>query len=199
MGAVHLAPLVVQRHDLGHLVLEQTMHRAAPGPAVGQLAERSVLDPAPGPTRAQALHTLPVGSSRRRWPRRGARAWPPWWPRRVGSGLGHCPGSFSLDQHELRRPLLEGFAQAGGIGPGCFELEVPLRRRPARSGARQGLQRPFLGHGADAHDDRAVHLPGLGRLGHGQLLADELQEDLVLLRGAQAALGAPSRSVGSSV
>ncbi len=49
MGAVDLAPIVVQRHDLGHLVLEQAVGRAAPGAAVGQLTWLSAIDPTPGP------------------------------------------------------------------------------------------------------------------------------------------------------
>ncbi len=49
MRAVDLAALVVERHDLGHLVLEQPVRRAAPEAAVGQLAERTALCPAPGP------------------------------------------------------------------------------------------------------------------------------------------------------
>lgn len=45
VGAVHLSPLVVQRHDLGHLVVQQAVNGGAARRAVGQLAVR----PAGGP------------------------------------------------------------------------------------------------------------------------------------------------------
>ena len=48
-------------------------------------------------------------------------------------------------------------------------------------------------------DGVAVDLPALRRLVHRHLVADELQEDLVLLQGAQEALGAPAGAVGSSL
>ncbi len=50
MGAIHLAPLVVQGHDLGHLVIEQAVHGVATGSAVGQLPGGPALEPAPGST-----------------------------------------------------------------------------------------------------------------------------------------------------
>jgi hypothetical protein len=53
MRAVDLAPLVVERHDLGHLVLEQTVHGTAAGATVGQLAGRSPVGPAVGPDLAE--------------------------------------------------------------------------------------------------------------------------------------------------
>ena len=53
MRAVDLAPLVVQRHDLGHLVVEETVHRAAARRPVGQFAGRSALHPAVGAYLAQ--------------------------------------------------------------------------------------------------------------------------------------------------
>jgi hypothetical protein len=37
MRAVDLAPLVVEGHDLGHLVVEQAVHGTAARTAVGQL------------------------------------------------------------------------------------------------------------------------------------------------------------------
>jgi hypothetical protein len=51
--AVDLAPLVVERHDLGHLVLEQAVHGTAAGAPVGQLAGRSPVEPAVGPHLAE--------------------------------------------------------------------------------------------------------------------------------------------------
>jgi hypothetical protein len=47
--AVHVAPLVVELHDLGHLVIEQAVQRAAAGGAVGQLAALSAPHPAVRP------------------------------------------------------------------------------------------------------------------------------------------------------
>ncbi len=60
MGAVDLAPLVVERHDLGHLVIEQAVHGAGPGASVGQLAEFTALGPAVGTNLAEL--PLPTGS-----------------------------------------------------------------------------------------------------------------------------------------
>src|SRR5204863_6180384 len=53
MRAADLARLVVQRHDLGHLVVEETVHRVGPGPAVGQLSGGAALGPPPRPTLAE--------------------------------------------------------------------------------------------------------------------------------------------------
>ena len=47
--AVHVAPLVVERHDLGYLVVEQAVQRTASRGAVSQLAALSAPHPAVGP------------------------------------------------------------------------------------------------------------------------------------------------------
>jgi uncharacterized protein YidB (DUF937 family) len=46
VGAVDFAPLMVQRHDLSHLVVDQPVHQTAPRAAIGRLAEVAALDPA---------------------------------------------------------------------------------------------------------------------------------------------------------
>lgn len=51
--AVHLAPLVVERHDGLHLLGQQTVHRAPTGATVSQLAELTALGPAIGPDLAE--------------------------------------------------------------------------------------------------------------------------------------------------
>src|SRR5579875_1972918 len=135
-----------------------------------------------GPLPAPGIGTPGARSSRRRAPGRSRRAGRPWWPRRHERGPGHsAPTPFSLDQHQLDRHLLDRLAEAGSIGPCRVELGVALRGLDTRTRRRQGVQGALLGHRADPQDRGAVHLPRLRRLGHRHLLADQLQEDLVLL------------------
>lgn len=51
---------------------------------------------------------------------------------------------------------VQGLAQADGIGPGGFELIVPLGCLAPRPGIRQRLVCPLLGHRADALITRAL-------------------------------------------
>src|SRR5437867_2584375 len=53
MRAVHVAPLVIEGDDLGHLVGHQAVHRTATRRPVGQLAGGSTLDPPVGAALAQ--------------------------------------------------------------------------------------------------------------------------------------------------
>lgn len=92
---------------------------------------------------------------------------------------------FFLDEHQLDRHLLQRVAEPGGIGSGCQELHVALLFPPPGSCLGEHLERPLLGHRADAHDDPAIDLPAVGSLDHRHLLAHQLEEDLVLLQRGQ--------------
>ena len=116
MGAVDLAPLVVERHDNPHLVVEQP---------TGGIARRGS-SPSSRPSARPHLAELEL-------PARSPPA-----PTGVGGhveqiqqarlgGLVHSPRDpatqsqcpfLSLDQHELDGHLLEGLAQPDGIGSG---------------------------------------------------------------------------------
>jgi hypothetical protein len=63
MAAVGLAPLVIQRQDLGHLLGEQPVRGVAARGPVGQLSDRAAGDPAVRPHLAQLEH--PTGRPHR--------------------------------------------------------------------------------------------------------------------------------------
>jgi hypothetical protein len=56
VGAVDLAPLVEQPHDLGDLPVEQAMHRAATRPLIFELAGGAAAQPAVNPQLADLEH-----------------------------------------------------------------------------------------------------------------------------------------------
>ncbi len=56
VGAVDLAPLVEQRHDLGDLPVEQAVQRAAARTAVFELVGGAAAKPPVGPHRARLQH-----------------------------------------------------------------------------------------------------------------------------------------------
>jgi hypothetical protein len=109
------------------------------------------------------------------------------------------PSRLSLDQRELDRHLLDRLGQPSDLGLGRLEFVVPLHRLHAGFGRGERGQRTLLGHGAYPHDRRSVDLLLLGGLGDRHLLPDDLQPNLVLLRGRQEPLGAPAGTVLATV
>jgi hypothetical protein len=98
VGAVDLAPLMEQPHDLGSLPGQQPMQRAATGPAVGQLVGGAAAKPSVGPHRAKLQH--PAGGPELPTGRHGL-----------------------LDQ--VQRPALVAASTLGGTRPGSPNAGFP--------------------------------------------------------------------------
>ena len=134
VGAVDLAPLVEQPHDLGDLLVQQAVHRAAPAGSVGQLAGGPAVQP---PVDAQLADLEHLAGGRTVQPASVAwRAGPAartWWPDPPGAGPGHsAPTPFSLHQHQLDGHLLERLAQPGRLRP-ALQLQLPSRPAAPRA------------------------------------------------------------------
>jgi hypothetical protein len=129
MRAVDLAPLVIESHDLGHLVIEQAVRRVAARRPVDQLAGRSTLLPPPGPQLTELEFPARTPMS----PAGVDRVVQEAQQGHLGDLIDTVRDSatqpqrpLSLDQHQLDGHLLEGLAQPGVVGSGGFELPVPL-------------------------------------------------------------------------
>ena len=139
---VDLAPLVEQRHDLGHLVPEQAVHRAGPP---GAWSARRPTGPGgdasasarSSPSSRCGAGTRPAASSRPSTVSSSRSSNPPWWPSRPGGRTRPVsPSPFSLDQDELDRQLLEGLDEPGRLGAGRLQLPSPAGRPyPGRDSA----------------------------------------------------------------
>jgi hypothetical protein len=142
VGAVDLAPRIEQPHDLGDLLLEQAVHRAAARGLVGELAGGAATQPPEGPhlTKLGAPRRRHGMSTRLRWPAQARPAARTWWPDPPAAGPGHsAPTPFSLHQQQPDGQLLERLAQPCRLRPGRLQLQVPLGLGHAGLGVGQRL------------------------------------------------------------